>query len=192
MYFLQRELCGLIKGLLKLRFEANSTSEFLKWCIWPGTDYKTWWRHQIETFSALLAICAGNSPVTGEFPAQRPVTRSFDVVFDLRLNKRLSKQSWGWWTETPSRPLWRHSNENVLQHRHHANQNVMFHFLCWQLWSKLYKNRRFNLDDIYRKWPLILISYTNQTYDIGKGVSRWYLCPPLFFIGVFCESIVLT
>ena len=39
----------------------------------------------METFSALLAICAGNLPVTGEFPAQRPVTRSFDVFFDLRL-----------------------------------------------------------------------------------------------------------
>ena len=38
----------------------------------------------METFSALLAICAGNSPVTGEFPTQRPVTRSFDVFFDLR------------------------------------------------------------------------------------------------------------
>ena len=68
------------------------------------------WRHQMETFSALLAICAGNSPVTGEFPAQRPVTRSFEVFFDLRLNKRLSKQSFGWWFETPSRPLRRHSN----------------------------------------------------------------------------------
>ena len=54
---------------------------------------RTWWRHQMETFSALLAICAGNSPVPGEFPAQRPVTRSFDVFFHLRLNKRLSKQS---------------------------------------------------------------------------------------------------
>ena len=41
------------------------------------------WRHQMETFSALQALCAGNSPVTGEFPAQRPVTRSFDVFFDL-------------------------------------------------------------------------------------------------------------
>ena len=70
----------------------------------------TWWRHQMETFYALLTICAGNSPVPGEFPAQRPVTRSFDVFFDLRLNKRLSKQSWGWWFETPSRPLWRHCN----------------------------------------------------------------------------------
>ena len=68
------------------------------------------WRHQMEKFSASLAICAGNSPVPGEFPAQRPVTQSFDVFFDLRLNKRLSKQSWGWWFETLSRPLWRHRN----------------------------------------------------------------------------------
>ena len=44
----------------------------------------------------------------GEFPSQRPVTRSFHVFFDLRLNKRWSKQSWGWWFDTPSRPLWRH------------------------------------------------------------------------------------
>ena len=70
----------------------------------------TWWRHQMETFSASLAICAGNSPVTGEFPAQRPATRSFDVFFDICMNKRLSKQSWGWWFETPLGPLWRHSN----------------------------------------------------------------------------------
>ena len=47
----------------------------------------------METFSASLAICAGTSPVPGEFPVQKPVTRSFDVFFDLRLNKRLSKQS---------------------------------------------------------------------------------------------------
>ena len=53
----------------------------------------------------------GVSPVTGEFPSQRPVTRSFDVFFDLRLNKRFSEHSWGWWFETPSRPLWRHCND---------------------------------------------------------------------------------
>ena len=67
-----------------------------------------WWRHQMETLSALLALCAGNSPVTSEFPSQRPVMRSFDVFFDLRLNKRLSKQSRHWWFETPSCSLWRH------------------------------------------------------------------------------------
>ena len=64
----------------------------------------------METFSAPLALCARNSPVPGEFPAQRPVTRSFDVFFNLCLNKRLSKQSWSWWFETPSRSSWRHCN----------------------------------------------------------------------------------
>ena len=74
------------------------------WCTIDLSVYiiyahNSWWRHQMETFSALLAFGAGNSPVTGEFPAQRPVTRSFDIFSDLRLNKRLSKQSWGWWFE---------------------------------------------------------------------------------------------
>ena len=67
----------------------------------------------METFSALLALCAGNSPVIGEIPSQRPVAQSFDVSFDLRLNKRLSKQSWGWWYETPPRSLWPHCNRIV-------------------------------------------------------------------------------
>ena len=83
----------------------NATPSCTNGHWWP------WWRHQMETFSALQAICAGNSPVTGEFPAQRPVTRSFDVFWDLRLNKRLSKQWCGWWFETPSLPLWRHCND---------------------------------------------------------------------------------
>ena len=46
------------------------------------------WCHQMETFSVLLALCEGNPLVTGEFPSQRPVTRSFDVFFDLCLNNR--------------------------------------------------------------------------------------------------------
>ena len=65
----------------------------------------------METFSALLTFCTTwNSPVTDEFPSQRPVTRIFDVFFDLRLNKHLSKQSRGWWFETPSCSSWRHRN----------------------------------------------------------------------------------
>ena len=47
----------------------------------------------METFSTLLAICAGDSPVTGEFPAHRPVTRSFDIFIDLRLNKQLHEKT---------------------------------------------------------------------------------------------------
>ena len=55
-------------------------------------------------------FCAGNSLVTSEFPSQRPVTQSFDAFFDLRLNRQLSEQLRGWWSETQSRPLWRHCN----------------------------------------------------------------------------------
>ena len=63
----------------------------------------------MTSFSALLAFCEGNSPVTGEFPSQRPVTQSFDIFFDVRfrLNKRLNKPSRRRWFETP---LWRHCN----------------------------------------------------------------------------------
>ena len=73
-------------------------------------QHRSWWCHQMEAFSALLSICAGNSPVTSEFVAQRPATWSFDVFFDLQLNKRLSKQYWGWWFEMPLCPLWRQCN----------------------------------------------------------------------------------
>ena len=78
------------------RYGCRSSSQcrvvFLYWKPYLTSSWVyPWWRHQKETFSALLAICAGNSPVPGEFPTQRPVTRSFDVFSDLRLNKRLSK-----------------------------------------------------------------------------------------------------
>ena len=73
----------------------------------------TWWLMTSSNgniFRVTGPLC-GEFTGPGEFPTQRPVTRNFDVFFDLRLNKRLSKQSWGWWFETLSRPLWRHCND---------------------------------------------------------------------------------
>ena len=70
----------------------------------------SWWRHQMETSSALLALCAGHSPVTCEFPSQRPATRSFDIFFDLHPNQQVSKQWRRRWSETPSCSFWRHCN----------------------------------------------------------------------------------
>ena len=100
----------------------------------------TWCRHQMEIFSALLAICVGNSPVPGEFPAQKPVTRSFDVFFDLRLNKRLSRESRGGWFETLSCPLWCDCNVSLdwyCRCTHFSEGKV--HFLMWNcvlpLWT---------------------------------------------------------
>ena len=72
-------------------------------------DILAWRRHQMETFSALLAISVGNSPVPGDSPR----TKASDTelwCFDLRLNNRLGKQLSGWLFETLSRPLWRHCN----------------------------------------------------------------------------------
>ena len=81
------------------------------WCnchfIHNYITFHTSW-NQMETFSTYLAICAGNSPVNSLHKGQG--CRALMLFFDLRLNKRLSKQSWGWWFETPSRPLWRHNN----------------------------------------------------------------------------------
>ena len=77
---------GLAPGRPKTGFLIQSLTK-------PTVEYGesgvsiSWRRHQLETFSALLALCVGNSPVTGEFPARRPVTRSFDVSFDMCLNK---------------------------------------------------------------------------------------------------------
>ena len=76
----------------------NSSHKSFKWWLCAKqAKIHSWWRHQMETVSALLAICAGNSPVT--------VVRSFDVFFDLLLNNRLSK-------------LWRHCNVSESRRPH--------------------------------------------------------------------------
>ena len=79
--------------------------------LWPLSERHwngniSWWRHQMETFSRVIGHSCGEFTGPGEFPTQRPVTRSFEVFFDLRPNKRLSKQSWCWWFETQSCSLY--------------------------------------------------------------------------------------
>ena len=121
----------------------------------------------METFSALLAICAGNSPVPGEFPTQRPVTRSFDVFFDQHLNKRLSKRWWGWWFETLSRSLWRHRNasdrikaQSLLLHV----QNNWENYKCKAviLYKDVTQNQYFSLATAY----VMYVTIGNQTDDV--------------------------
>ena len=107
-------------------------------------------RHEIETFSALLALCEGNPPVTGGFPSQRPATRSFDVFFDLRLNKQPGKQSRRWWFEMPSRLLWRHCNVYLYASSRtqyvndgiHGRIDFTFHkWYCWIIHCNEIDNR---------------------------------------------------
>ena len=98
--------------------------QYAKLCYnWPCHDDVIKWKH----FPRNWPFFAGNSPGPGEFPAQRAVMPSFDVFCDLCLNKWLSKQSWGWWFEMLSRPLWHHCNVlwNLLE----------FANTCYSTWT---------------------------------------------------------
>ena len=89
------------------RGPVGSHDDFIKWKPFPR-----YW--PFVCVCVCVCVCVGGGgglPVTDEFASQRPVTRSFDVFFDLCLNKRLSKQSWGWWLDTTSRSLWRRCND---------------------------------------------------------------------------------
>ena len=127
------------------------------------------WRHQLETFSALLALCAGNSTAAGDFPTQRPVTRTFDVSFDLRLNKRLSKQSWGRWSETASGPWWRHCNGTLCIPLAWNSHNQPWFLLDGRVTSWLYFMRIKH----YRQRIPAENSYHSNSYE---RVDLTYLC----------------
>ena len=127
-----------------------------------------------KTLSALLAICAGNSLTTGEFPALRPVTRSFNVFIDLRLNKRLSKQSWGWWFETPSRPFC--CKYHFIKNRHlcYFNSNQFL----WQLsashqWPDVFSYGLVNdMTSVTNTFPVKIDSYQLiKVYNFEKKLD---------------------
>ena len=122
------------KRLVMVKYFHVLTSSYLLWL---------WWRHQMETFSALLALCEGNHRSLADSPyKKKPVMRSFDVFFDLRLNKR--------WTDnrdssdyyTPSRSLWHHCNvmtyvrkvpqvvPSIPRHRHRRPGRCWRQTLC--------------------------------------------------------------
>ena len=98
-------------------------------------------------FRAVGPLC-GNSQVPGEFPVQRPVTRSFNLFFDLRLNRQSSKQWRRRWFETPSRSLWHYCNDEMISlcsrdSRHDcgninwcASRSIIT-FHNWHLWYKI-------------------------------------------------------
>ena len=107
---------------------------------WP--TFKRGWFHD----SALLILCAVNWLVTDEFPSQRPVTRRFDLC----LNRRLSKQSWGWWFEMHPRSLWRHCNVRLyptLLHDTKQNGHIVLYLFacCYGLSSTGLSYNRFDL-----------------------------------------------
>ena len=135
----------------------------------------------MEIFSALLVFCKRNSLDTGDFPAQGPVARNSDVFFNLRLNKRLSKQSRRRSFEAQSRPSWRHCNVRAPVTE---DFSIFTRDLMHSLWSLLVTAIYSSL--IFRKWPMhnvrysswsnkelvmLLISYGNS--DSHDAVIKW-------------------
>ena len=110
----------------------------------------------METFSASLAHCTGNSPVTGEFPSQRPVARSFDIFFDMHLNKRVSELSKPWWFKTPSSSLWRHYDDAHFE---------SFFLFQGDTGSQVRNCKREAYDD--QKWELTLQNLNEHVIHVG-------------------------
>ena len=137
----------------------------------------------METFSALLALCAGNSPVSGEFPSKRSETQRFDVFFDRRLNKRSSKQSWGWWFETPSRPLWRHCNETP-HNRLACESDVWGACFEYKFWFMLYLSHYSAACHIMLYWTAL--SRYPAIYGICWRWTHWLM---LYLIVILREVI---
>ena len=99
--------------------------------------FLAWWCHQMETFFALLALCEGIPLVTSKFPSQRTVMQNFDVVFDLRLNKRLSKQLRRQWFERPSGSLWHNCNVGYATYKLAISSLPSYGQWCHGSWSTL-------------------------------------------------------
>ena len=112
--------------------------------IWTSS----WWRHQM---------------VTSEFPAR------FHVFYDLHLNKRLSKQWWGWWFEKASRSLWRHCDDsNVL-----VSGRRQFHCVIWCCFSEKSNVTDHMSSKYYRCCTFILIVGDNDTYILVLTLNVW-------------------
>ena len=122
-------ICLKILRILSLKIQLTVTKHYRLWFGALHAASRLLRQRSFSSLTHMMTSSNGNifrvtGPLCGEFtspgkfPTQRPVTRSFDVFFDLRLNKRLSKQPWGWWFETPSRSLWRHRNDICVPELH--------------------------------------------------------------------------
>ena len=101
-------------------------------------------------------------------PPQRPETRSCDVFFDLRLNKRLSRQWWGCWFETLSRPLWSHRNvlHNIKPEGLCAKMDVLFYVIA--SYVTLWKHGKYQT-----KWYLEIIWLRGFVRSYGRTIYNY-------------------
>ena len=132
----------------------------------------------------------------GEFPAQRPVTQSFDVFFHLRLNKRLSKQPWGWWFETPAWSLWRHRNaispllspKTTQLYPYLTNAAMHCISVLHQFHSLFYGQNFFELHySLWRWFGFVMWNFFNKIIMITTGITSTCVLWTDIILGIFLE-----
>ena len=136
---------------------------YFSWCIYPWHDDIIKWKH------------FPHSPVTSEFPSQRPVTQDFDVFFALHLNKRLSKQLSGWWFWTPSHSLWHHCNELLWYYAAILNDDPGI--VCYWNLKQTYKFSAENACNTASKtvpsWDcIIMLTPNGMNAEVGRKFSH--------------------
>ena len=163
-YIKRRNVCTcMVKHSPKAKEGEKKEKKREKAFVKQQQKCATWWRHQMETFSALLAICVGNSPVT----------RSFEVSLSCALNKWFSKQSRGWWFETPTPSSWRHCNEerhiinvikiNVAPGLHNDSQFIVGVKIKLAIFNLITGN------ETYRKWW----NQTSGCVPVALPIAPW-------------------
>ena len=146
--------------------EGKRKGQCLAWTRDTKQWSHTWWRHQMETFTALLARCEGNPSVTGGFPSQRPVTRSFCVFFGLRMKKRLSKQSRRRWFQTPFCSLCRHCNAYEIYLKLKSRGTLIVHYFhTGTFYLALYTNWK-RSDDRKSSHPYVMTSWHGDAFCV--------------------------
>ena len=116
-------------------WEYQTSLPILRFIVYVSTQppQRPWWCNQMDTFSASLTLC--NPLVNWGFSSHRPVKRSFYVFFDLCLNKRLGTQSRPPWLETPSRSLWRYSNDRLCRRKLDKDNTIKTTFINTRMWK---------------------------------------------------------
>ena len=155
--------------------QSNSTISFLviltKTCHSSdmGDVYDMMTSSNGNIFRVTVPLC-GDFTRPCEFPTQSPVTRSFDVFFDMRLNKRLSKQPWGWWFETPWWSLWRHSND-ITPNDFRTPSKTWTRGFCLLTWSSLYLNHQCTATKL--SFKSANYTYRSTTYQYMMILATW-------------------
>ena len=127
----------------------------------------------------------------GEFPTQRPVTRSFDVFFDLRLNKRLSKQSWGWWFETLSCSLWRHRNGSAGPYSVCRSDRILIWWPLHLLWPLLLHVHAHYIHQMVISCNRNIDRITSPLWRESTGDQRIPLTNGLWYRALINQSIIV-